>query len=167
MKGKILSIALALALIATMIIPMAALADTSGTVTCTVSAELVSVVITNGTVNYGVVALSGNNDTIGQAGHPTAQNNGSVAEDFTISSSIADGASQDWTLGSTAGNNQFVHNYKVGAGNWTEITSGGVSLASNVSPTLSTVFDLQILMPTATTDYGPHTITVTILATKN
>jgi hypothetical protein len=172
MKRKVLSIALVLALMTTLAIPMAAFADISGTVTCTVSAELVSVVVTNGTVDYGVVALSGNQDTTGQVNHPTAQNNGTVAEDFNIYSSSAIsntvGSPQDWALAGTPGDATFTHNFRlVGGTTWTALTGTGQTLVNNIAASDSQAFDLQILMPTATTDYGTHTITVTILATKN
>ena len=166
MKKRILILGTVLALLMAMLIPGTALAA-DDTVTCTVSGKLISVEITDGAVAYGVVELGSTQDTTatGVDDTQTATNNGSVAEDFSIMSTNAVGTT-DWTLAGTAGSEQYTHSFSINEGSeWTATSGSYVSLATDVAAgTGSQDFDLQIGMPTATVDYGEHTITVTVMA---
>jgi hypothetical protein len=167
MQKRVLTIAMALAMIAAMTLPMAVNAAETGTVTCTVSGELVSVTVTDGAVNYGTLELSQTKDTTdgGVNNHQIATNTGTVNEKFTIKSSNADGAT-DWTLGSTQAADQFIHEFSANSGtDWTAMDDEGVELASAVAAGGTKTFDLRIGMPTSVTDYTQHTIIVTITAT--
>jgi hypothetical protein len=167
MQKRVLAIAMALAMIAAMALPMAVNAAETGTVTCTVSGELVSVTVTDGAVNYGTLELGQTKDTTntGVNDNQTAKNTGTVSEKFTIKSSNAEGAT-DWILGDTQSENQFTHEFSTTGGSpWTLINDVGVDLASAVAAGAAKTFDLRIGMPTSVTDYTQHTIIVTITAT--
>jgi C1A family cysteine protease len=130
-----------------------------------VSEGLVSVTVTPSTIAYGTVALgTSKNTTLGQ--HLTVTNNGTVTENFSIKSSNATRVGgTTWALGATAGNNTFTHAFSTtGGSNWTALMTGYQLLASGMAPNATQVFDLQITMPTSTTDYWEHTIIITILA---
>ena len=166
MKRRILSAAAIFALFVVTIMPAAVLAADTGTVTCTVMAQLVSVTVTDGNVTYGLVALNGEKDTTstGVNETQTAANDGTTAEDFNIKSSDASGITP-WTLAGTAGANQFVHSFSTNGGStWTVLTGNYQSMAANIAASANKTFDLKIHMPTSVTDAGGHTITVTVQA---
>lgn len=127
----------------------------------------VSVTVTPATIAYGTVALGASkNTTLGQ--QLTVTNNGTVTADFRIKSSNAtrDGGTT-WALGATAGNNTFTHAFSTnGGGSWSlmGLADNYYPLASGIAPNATQVFDLQITMPSSTTDYLEHTIIITILA---
>lgn len=132
-----------------------------------VSEEVVSVVVTPASIAYGTVALGMSKDTITLGQNLTATNNGDVIADFSIKSSDAtrDGGTT-WTLVTDApGLNEFKHEFSTNSGsNWTALTNSYTPLATNVTTSGSQTFDLQITMPSSTTDYLEHTIIITILA---
>jgi hypothetical protein len=166
MIKRILTISMAVALILVLALPMAV--GAANTVTCTVTGELVSVAVTDGSVAYGTLALGASADTLA-GDHQTATNNGTINEDFDIKSSNAIGA-VSWTLADTAGSNQYFHDFSVDPGPpraWIHMANTDQELASDVAPAGSQVFDLRIGMPTSTSDYTQHTITVTITATAS
>jgi C1A family cysteine protease len=131
-----------------------------------VSEGLVSVTVTPSSIAYGTVALgTSKNTTLGQ--HLTVTNSGGVTANFFIKSSDAtrDGGT-NWTLVTGApGLNEFKHEFSINSGsNWTALMTGYQSLASGIAPNATQAFDLQITMPSSTTDYLEHNITITILA---
>ncbi|MCK4388142.1 MAG: hypothetical protein KAW00_05155 [Dehalococcoidia bacterium] len=136
----------------------------------TYTPTIISITVTDGTVAYGTVAVGATEDTTasGVNDTQTATNNGNVAEKFQIKSSNAIGAT-DWTLGSSQGDNTFTHKASIdGGNNWSiamEVAGTYYELVASVPVDGSQTFDLQIGMPTSITDYGEHTITVTVLAT--
>lgn len=143
-------------------------AATTATVNATVTAELISVSVSSGTVAYGTVPLSGTKDTTasGLNDTQTATNNGNVAEDFNIESSNATGGTA-WTLSGTAiGSDQYMHKFSTNSGSsWTAMTTGYGTLATNIAATSGTQnFDLEILTPSSSSDYQQKSITVTVQA---
>jgi hypothetical protein len=187
MKKRIVAIVAVVALMG-LLLPAAVFAADTGTVTCTVSAVLVSVTVTDGSVDYGTVNVGATKNTAqyettyNPYGSDTPQtqtvtNNGSGTENYTIKSSNATGTSQTWTLGATAGDHIYTHAalpltdsaYTGGAAIGTfsiAMTTAGsyVPLASSVASSAVKYLELEIGMPTSTTDYGSHSIDVTILA---
>lgn len=167
---KILGVALVLFLVA-LLLPATIFADDEGTVTCTVSGKLISVTVTDGDVDYGVLELEASQNTTaaGLNDTQTANNNGTVAEDFNIKSSDAVGGTQ-WTLGAAQGDNTFTHTASIDAGStWDKAMTTAdvyVSLATNIAKDADRTFDLRIEMPTTITDYTAKTITVTVQATE-
>jgi hypothetical protein len=139
----------------------------ASTVSATVTAQNISVSVTDGSVSYGTLSLSSTEDTTasGLNDTQTAENDGNVAEDFNISSSDASGGT-GWTLSGTAiGTDQYEHKFSTNSGStWTAMTTSYATLATNVAAAGTQDFDLQILTPSATTDYTQKTITVTVQA---
>lgn len=184
MKRRILALLVALALVA-LVVPAAVFAADTGTVSCTVSAVLVSLSITDGSVAYGTLALNtikntakydATNNTNGMATPQTQTitNTGTVNENFRIKTSNAAGTT-NWTLGSTAGSDIFTHAYNqqgtaiyngVGAITFTKWTAVDtyVAAGTTTAPTGHNYLELEIGMPTSVTDAGSHTITVTVMA---
>jgi len=166
MKSKILALVGVVALVSLLLPTVVFSAE--DTVTCTVSAFLVSVTVTDGSVAYGALEVGTSNNTIALGQTQTVTNTGTVDEDFSISSSNAIGASQNWTLGASAGANVFTHSASIDSGSTWPITmtvaGAYYTLKNGVTNGGNQTFDLQIGMPTSTTDYLEHTITVTVLA---
>jgi C1A family cysteine protease len=132
-----------------------------------VSEGVVSVVVTPSTIAYGTVALgTSKNTTLGQ--QLIVTNNGTVNENFSIKSSDATGGGgTTWALGAAPGSNTFTHAFSTNGGSsWSlmGVADNYYPLASNISPNGTQTFDLQIGMPTSTSDYAQHTIIITILA---
>jgi hypothetical protein len=188
MKKRVVAIIAVVALMG-LLLPAAVFAADTGAVTCTVSAVMVSVSVSPGTVTYGTVNVGALKNTAlydathNQYGSVTPQtqtvlNNGSGTENYSIKSSDASG-STPWTLAASASAEHFTHaalplsdtaytaTSAIGDFSIAMTTAGSyVSLASSVAKDATKYLELQIGMPTSTTDYGSHTITVTVMASQ-
>ena len=162
MKRRILSLLVALALVA-LVVPAAVFAA-EDTVTCTVTAVLVSVTVSDGDVAYGTLALGASKKASALGDTQTVTNNGTVIEDFYIKSSNAtrDGGTT-WHLG-IPGHNEFTHRWDTGVATWNPMGDSYNLMTMDVWPGNSVSLDLQIDMPSSTDDYLEHSITVTVLA---
>ncbi|UZE92894.1 MAG: hypothetical protein IB617_01905 [Candidatus Nealsonbacteria bacterium] len=135
----------------------------------TIQAVSISITITtDGDVAYGIVGEGNSQDTTasGVDDTQTVKNNGNVAEKISIKTSNAIGGT-DWTVGSTAGTDIFVHSFATTTAETWQILDvvGTYEIASSsvaVNGTLD--FDLKITVPTASTDDVEKTVTVTFLA---
>jgi hypothetical protein len=170
MKKRVVAIVAIVALVG-LLLPATVFAADTGTVTCTVSAVMVSVSVSPGSVAYGTVNVGATKDTLSDPNQTlTATNDGSAAEDFKIKSSDATGSSQNWTLADTASAEHFTHKVSTNSGSsWPIVMQPAgtyFTLATGIAHSGSQTFDLQIGMPTSTTDYGAHSITVTVLAVQ-
>jgi hypothetical protein len=170
MKKRILALIVVLALVGALV--PAILFAAEDTVTCTVSAYLVSVTVSDGDVAYGALEVGTSKSTLvaGLNDQQTATNDGTVTEDFSIKSSDATrGGGTNWTLVTgTPGFNEFKHEFSTDSSfPGTALTNSYTSLATSVATSGSEDFDLQITMPGSTDDYLEHTITVTVLATQS
>lgn len=149
------------------LVPLAA-ADTTGTVTATVTAQNVSVSVSDGAVSFGTVTTSDTQDTTsgGVDDSQTATNDGNVTEDFSIKATD----STNWTLDTSAGDETYTMKSCTsdcdGSPTWNAvgIDPSYQTLSTSVAASGSTTFDLQVGTPTSTTSYTEQTITVTILA---
>ena len=187
MKRRILASIAVLALLGALV-PAAVFGATTGTVTCTVTAVLVSVTVAPGSVDYGTLALDATKNTAKKDatynpdGMDTPQtqqvnNTGTVDEDFQIKTSDAAGMTE-WLLGETADSDTFTHAYNMqgttsynggAAITFTKWTASDIYVAAGTTtaPTGQNYLELEIGMPTSATDYGEHTITVTVLAIEH
>lgn len=141
-------------------------ADTA-TVTATVTAQNISVTVSDGTVSYGIIGLSSSRSTISGDlnDQQTAQNNGNVAEDFNIKGQN----SANWTLAGTIGSDQYVHSFCTATcgtppTNYTALTTNYQLLANAVATSGTQVFDLQLSTPSATTNYTSQSVDVIVQA---
>jgi hypothetical protein len=169
MKKRIVAIVAIVALMG-LLLPAAVFAADTSAVTCTVSAVMVSVSVSPGSIAYGTVNVGGTADTKTLGHTLTATNNGSAAENFQISSSDATRTSgTTWMLAATASADHFTHKVSTDNGvSWPIVMQPAgtyFTFASSIASGSGQSFDLQIGMPTSTADYLEHTITVTVMAT--
>jgi len=168
MKKLITSLS-AIGLIALVAVP--AMSATEGTVSATVTAQIVSVAVTDGNVSYGVLGLGTTEDTTLATGvdeTQNASNEGNVSVDLVIRSSDATSGGTPWNLAASPATDEFTHEFSIDSGsNWIAF-----DIDNNASKTLATVatsgdqdFDLRIGTPDVSTDQLEHTVTVTVLAT--
>lgn len=165
MKKRFLTLALVLSLLLALVIPASVAMAATDTVTCTVSGKLIALSILDGAVDYGVLAVSTTANTVG-TDTQVITNDGTVAETFTVMSSNAAGTTP-WTLAATTGTDQYTHESSPDASTWTFMNSSTyVALAASIAAGSTQNLDLRIGMPDGITDYGAHTITVTVLAVE-
>lgn len=135
-------------------------------VTVTVTLQNVAVSVSDGTVAYGTLNTSDSEDTTtnGIDDSQTATNDGNVAVDLNILGSDTSA----WTLESSAGADQYVHNFCTSdcdsSPTWTDLTTNYQTLASSVSPSGSQAFDLEINTPTSTGTFAEQNADVTVQA---
>ena len=156
------------------------LADTEGSVSATVTPQLISVTVADGGVDYGILALSPSSaspttkSTVDLFDTQVITNNGNVNEDFSVKSSDAAGGTTPWNLVAAASisTDAYDHQYSTDDGTtYTDFPSDNGYTADIIlnKATMATAnLDLKILMPTASTDTNVQkTITVTVLATAS
>jgi hypothetical protein len=186
MKRRIIALLIGAALV-TLVIP-AAVFSIESTVSCTVSAYLVSLSVDDGSVDYGVLALGQNRNTAlydatdNMDGMDTPQtqtitNTGTVAEEIRLKTSNAIGTA-NWTLNWTYGEDLFQSEYDLDTSQysgsellplgWLPFLAADTYALSwaglDVPPGAVRYLELRITMPVSVTDYGIHNITVTVEA---
>jgi hypothetical protein len=126
----------------------------------------VSVSITpGGNIEYGTILGGQSKNTIDISETQTATNDGGATANFNIKTSGATNGTS-WTVGSSAGNNVFVHEFSTNGGsNWTKFTAADSyqTLATGVDVEETVDLDLKITVPT-NSDAQEKTITVTVQA---
>ena len=130
----------------------------------TVTVQNISVSVTDGTVEYGTLAVDTSKSTLASELNDlqTATNNGNVTETLNIRGTD----SSAWTLAGTADANQYVHEFSKDSGsNWTALTISNQELATGVAESGTQDFDLQITTPTSSTDYTEQAVNVTVQVT--
>lgn len=142
---------------------------TSANVTATVTVQNVSVSVSDGSIAYGTVSTGSSADTTsgGVNDSQTATNNGNINEDIDIKGNN----SANWTLGATAGADQYVHEFCTANCDstpvWTALTTSYQSLATAVASSGTQDFDLKITAPSSSSTYTQESITVTVLASAS
>ena len=191
MRGRNkLFVARALALVATAIaVPVYATHVTEGTVDATVTPGLFSVSLDNTAVAYGTLNLSSTNNepvdvdliedfdqtqdcSINANPSVTAENTGTVTSIFTITGGNSN--SNDWTIESAAGTDQFVHRFATdGTGcDFTALNTAAQALATggdsaSVDAGSEVTVFLQLDMPSdVTSGITAQTLPITITATS-
>lgn len=160
---KLITSMMVFSMLAFVVLPV--VAANGGTVSATVTVENISVAVSDGDIAYGTLAIGDSEDTTstGVNDTQTANNNGNV----TVQMNIRGGAdSTSWTLGSTAGDEQYVHGFCTTncdtTPTWTPLTTSNQTLNASVTAGNSQDFDLEITTPSATTDFSEQTVTVII-----
>ncbi len=141
---------------------------------------VVSITVTeNSSFDYGILPLSPGSTTptrkntteLGKT--PVIKNTGSATVDLSVKSSDAEGDAIPWALvaaGSIAADN-YCHQYITDSGvNWTDFPTDNdytEVIASGLGANDTAPLDLQILMPTHSSDPSQKSITVTIRATES
>lgn len=148
-------------------------ADTTGTVTATVTAQNVSVTITTGgSVAFSTINTDSTEDTTssGVNDTETAENNGNITENFNIKAENSTSTGAGWTMGAAADSEIYTIKFCTsdcdGTPTWNAIgiDPSYETLAASIAKDGTQDFDLQVSTPTSTTDYNEQTITVTIQA---
>ncbi len=184
MKKRVLALVGVAALVG-LLLP-AVVFSAEDTVICTVSAYLVAVVVTPGTVDYGALQLeqtkntakydaTNNPDGMNTPQTQYIENTGTVDENFQIKTSDALGIGL-WRLDPVFPfEDEFTHAYNMqgtapynGSGTisfakW-EVANTYVAAGTTTAPTGHNYLELEIGMPTWVSDYQSHTITVTVMA---
>jgi len=182
MKGKKFLAIVGIFSLAALSFGLAAIGATSADVTATVTPQVVSVSVSDGAVNYGILNFSETNNTFnGTApalGDDQLITNGSnVPINIQVKSSDATGSSITWELGAAPGSNIFGHQYDIdtGAGpaTWLDFPASNdysgtaVNLTETGGIDPSATMDLKLLMPTGSADTSTHGVTITVLATES
>ncbi|MFH1547475.1 MAG: fibronectin type III domain-containing protein [bacterium] len=132
-----------------------------------VTTYVISVSITaNPTIDYGEMSTSESKTTIQLGTTPRATYTGTATVDLYIKSSNATNGT-GWTLGSSAGENVFVHEFSVTAGDpWTIFVDSSTYsvLATSFTNNDYKDFDLRITTPTIS-DAVQKSISVTVMVT--
>lgn len=147
------------------IVLLPAQAASTASVTATVTVQNISVAVTDGTVSYGTLAVNSSAGTNG-SDTQTAENDGNVVADLNIRGQNT----AAWTLGSTAGANQYVHRFCVSScasapTNYTALTTSYQTLASDLAAAGTQTFDLHLSTPTSSSSYAQQSVDVTVQAT--
>lgn len=163
MKKPIILLSLVAALVGALTLP--ALAGDTGTVTATVSAVVISVQVSPTSISYGTLPV-GSTNAAPLSGSPLdVTNNGTVAEDFDIVGFDTD----DWTLKSAAGANQYVHRFSTNGTTFTALTTVYQDLASDVQANGLGVINVHLRMdlPLTTSTANTQSAKVSIRASQH
>jgi len=139
----------------------------SGTTTITQN-EIISISISDGSVNYGVITASGTKNTITLSDTQIVTNDGNVTENFNIKGYNASGGGCTWSLVSgIPGNDQYKQEFSTNSGSsWTYLETDYKSLATGITSTNNINLDLQITMPSQSSCFGEQSVNITIQAVK-
>jgi hypothetical protein len=148
-------------------------ADTAA-VTATVTAQNISVSVSDGTVSYGTMAVSTYQTTLpaGVNDAQTATNNGNVTEDFNIKGQN----SANWTLAGTPGPDAYEHQFCNDTDNdcsnppttpYTDMTTNYTTLDTGIPPSGTNLFQLRLGTPTVSTNFTAQSVDVTVQAVAN
>lgn len=152
-----------LLIISTIFVGIARAASTAS-VTATVTVQNISVTVTDGTVAFGTLASNSSTGT-NPADTQTATNNGNITENLNIKGQN----SGSWTLGATAGSDQYVLKFCTATcgtppTNYTALTTSYQTLATSVATSGTQTFDLYITTPNPSTVYTQQSVDVTVQA---
>ncbi|MDY0097496.1 MAG: hypothetical protein RBS01_04060 [Candidatus Dojkabacteria bacterium] len=150
-----------------LLIPKVFAAD-SGTVAATVTAQNISLSVSDGTISYGILAVSTTKATVNLApvDTQTVTNDGNVTEQFNIKGTD----SADWTLESAVGPNQYVHKFCASScatppTNYTALSEASyATLAASVVPAGTQSLDLEISTPSSSTVFTSQNVNVVVQA---
>jgi hypothetical protein len=140
----------------------------------TASAVIVSVSVSDGNVDYGIMPTNTSKSTIDLNDMQTATNDGNVTENFNIKGQDATGGGCTWTLASTNGIDQYVHQFCNATDydcsnpptNYVALTTTYQTLKTGIPPNGTVKIHLRLTTPTQTSCYGQQSVNVTIQAVQ-
>lgn len=145
-------------------------AATTGTVTATITAQNVSIQVTDGSIGYGTRVLSATRSTLPSEANDmqTATNNGNITEDFNIKGQD----SAAWTLAGTQGANQYFHKFcndtdddcTTPPTSYTAMTTSYQALDTGITASGTVDFQLQVGLPSSTASYTEQSVDVIVQA---
>jgi hypothetical protein len=132
----------------------------------------VSVSVSDGAIDYGIMTTNASKSTIDLNDMQTATNDGNVTENFNIKGQDATGAGCTWTLASTNGVDQYVHQFCNATDydcsnpptNYVPLTTTYQTLKTGIPPNGTVKIHLRLITPTDSSCYGQQSVNVTIQA---
>lgn len=140
-------------------------ADT-GQVSATVTVQNISLTVSDGEIEYGILAVSTTKATTALTDTQTITNNGNVSEKFSVKGTD----SADWTLESAIGTDEYVHKFCAGTcstppTNYTALVEASyTTLAATVAPAGEQTLDLEISTPSTSTVFTSQSVNVSVQA---
>ena len=136
---------------------------------------VVSVTVSDGAVTYGTMSAGTSKSTIDLSDAQTVTNNGGVAEDFSIKGQDGSGGGCTWTLGSSAGTDQYVHSYCNATDltctspptNYTAASTTYQTLDTSVPSSSTTSLQLRLTAPNISSCFGEQDVDMTIMAAQS
>jgi len=136
----------------------------------------VSVSVSDGVVEYGAMPANTSKSTLpGELNDmQTATNDGNVTENFNIKGQDATGGGCTWTLASSNGSDQYVHQFcndtdfdcSSPPTNYTALTTSYQPLDTGIAVSGTVDFQLRITTPNLSSCYGEQSVNVTIQAVQ-
>ncbi len=142
------------------------LAQSTDTVTATVSATNLAVSVTDGSIAFGSVALNTATSTHGTGQSQTVTNDGSNATLNVKSSNATNGTA--WTLGVAAGSDIFTLAVSTTTGasySLLQATDVYLTASSTFASLTSGPLDFRFTTPTVSTDFVQKSLTITVQVT--
>lgn len=140
------------------------------------TAAVVSVSVSDGIVTYGTMPANTAKTTLsGELNDmQTATNDGNVAENFNIKGQNAAGGGCTWTLASTNGSDQYVHQFCNATDsscaspptNYTSLTTTYQTLKTGVASAGKVNFYLRLTTPNPSSCFGQQSADITIQAVQ-
>lgn len=137
----------------------------TATVTATVTAQNVSVTVSDNSVTYGTMSLGASKSTITLSDTQTATNAGNITSQLNIKGQNSAG----WTLAGTAGADQYVHKFCTSScstppTNYSALTVNYQTLSASLAASGTQNFDLELTVPTSTSTYTQQSVDVIVQA---
>jgi len=136
----------------------------------------VSVSVSDGVIEYEIMPANTSKSTLpGELNDmQTATNDGNVTENFNIKGQDATGGGCTWTLASSNGSDQYVHQFCNDTNldcsspptNYTALTTSYQPLDTGIAVSGTVDFQLRIITPNPSTCYGEQSVNVTIQAVQ-
>lgn len=121
---------------------------------------------TDGTVEYGSLGPGQSKSTLDLTDTQTARNNGNIAIDLNIKTIAPSG----WTIATTPGTDEFVHEFSTTGGvGWTKFVQDNEyqTLFTNLDIDGTQDFDLRFTAPNPSTIWTEQLMTITLQAVEN
>ena len=156
----------ALLIIAFILYSFGVSAQSTDTVTATVSATNLAVSVTDGSIAFGSVALNTATSTHGTGQTQTVTNDGSNATLNVKSSDATNGTT--WTLATTPASNAFTLAVSTTTGASYSLLQGAdvyLTASTTFASLGSSPLDFQFTTPTVSTDFVQKSLTITVQVT--
>jgi len=122
-----------------------------------------SVTVSDGVITYGILDVGTSTSTLASGLNDTqiVTNNGGATENLNIKGST----STCWTLATSIGYNQYVHEFSTSSGStWAPLTTSYQLLATSVPANATSTLDLRITAPNDTNCFDAQSVNVTVQA---
>ena len=139
----------------------------TGTVTATVTAQSLSIGVSDSTIAYTNMSVGTTKNTLAASldDRQKASNDGNVDEDFNIKGMHSTSAGTTWALVGTTAPEAYTHGFNTDQGvGWTQLTTDYLQFGNAVAVGGTQWFDLQLGTPSSTTDTNEQTVNVTVQA---